>query len=526
MYKVAIVDDDRIIRQGLTSVIPWMEHGFELVGVGADGEQGLEIIKEHDPHIVISDIQMPFMDGLEMTKAIKEFNPKTKVILLTGYDDFKYAHEAIKLKAYDYLLKPVETNELIEKLKQASLELEVELQKENQISDSQYYIQQQFLKRLSLNVFNNEEIAREFNKLGIKPRCTHLAALYVKMDQIDFIPQIGIETVKERIMVHCSKILDLLKLQGCVVNAESEHFAIFLFGSDLSEEDFASDISTVTREFLSTVQKEFHTTITITSGRIYDEMADIIYSYQEALKAMEFRHIVGINQVFSIEVIEALQKEEVADSLKIEEDLFRYISFGLPEKVTDLLENVKNDLSTNKRVTLQEIVLFAVRVISLIFYESSKIAKKWDDTRFENVEKKVVTLQTIDEIFSEIRIISVDLAEFVKQLNRNQKHTLVDKAIDFIHENYHISNLSLQTVSEKVHVSSAYLSNLFKVEKGFNFGDVLLETRMKKAMELFQKTDLKTYEVAEKVGYSNPQYFSSSFKKYTGYSPIEFKRLK
>ncbi|KQL41787.1 hypothetical protein AN960_00500 [Bacillus sp. FJAT-25509] len=526
MYKVAIVDDDRIIRKGLSSIIPWMEHGFELVGVGADGEQGLEIIKEHDPHIVISDIQMPFMDGLEMTKAIKEYNPKTKVILLTGYEDFKYAHEAIKLKAYDYLLKPVETSELIEKLKQASFELGLELQKENQINESQFYIQQQFLKRLSLNEFINEEIDKEFNKLGIKPRGTLLAALYVKMDQIEFGPQTEIEAVKKSIMMHCSKILDIFKLQGCVVNAESEHFAVFLFGSDLSEEDFTSAISSVTREFLSTVQKEFHTTITITSGRIYDELADINYSYREALKAMDFRHIVGINKAFSIEFIESVKHEEVADSLKIEEELFRYISFGLPEKVMELLENEKNELLSTKRVSLQEIVLFGVRVISLILHESSKIAKNWDVTRFKNIEKRVVKLQTIDEIFSEIRIISVDLAEFVKRLNGNQKHTLVDKAIDFILENYHVANLSLLSVAEKVHVSSAYLSNLFKVEKGFNFGDVLLETRMKKAMELFQKTDLKTYEVAEKVGYSNPQYFSSSFKKYTGYSPIEFKKLK
>ncbi|WP_026565422.1 response regulator transcription factor [Bacillus sp. UNC41MFS5] len=526
MYKVAIVDDDRIIRKGLSSVIPWTEHGFELVGVGADGEQGLEIIKEHNPHIVISDIQMPFMDGLEMTKEIKEHNPKTKVILLTGYEDFKYAHEAIKLKAYDYLLKPVETSDLIEKLKQASLEIDLELQKENQITESQYYIQQQFLKRLSLNDFTNEEIVKEFSKIDIEPKGTHTAVLYVKMDQTDFGGQADMETVKDGIMEHCRKNLELFKMEGCVVNAETEHFAVFLFGADLPAEDFTDAISNVIHEFLSTVQKEFHTTITITSGRSYHKLADVCCSYREAVKAMGFRHVVGINQAFSIEEIESSNREEVAEQLKIEEDLFRYISLGLPEKVTELLENVKNDLVTNKRVSLQEIVLFAVRIISLIFYESSKIAKNWDDTKFENVENRVVRLQTIDDILSEIKIIAVDLAGFVKQLNGNQKHTLVDKAIDFIRENYYVPNLSLQTVGEEVHVSPAYLSNLFKVEKGFNFGDFLLETRMKKAMELFQKIDLKTYEVAEMVGYSNPQYFSSSFKKYTGYSPVEFKKLK
>lgn len=522
MYKVAIVDDDRIIRKGLSSVIPWEEHGFELVGVGADGEQGLEIIKENDPHIVISDIQMPFMDGLEMTKAIKEHNPKTKVILLTGYEDFKYAHEAIKLKAYDYLLKPVETSELIEKLKQASLELELELQNEHHIHESQYFLQQQFLKRLSLNDWTNEEIAKELKKLGVDPKGTVINALYIKMDQTDVYPETTEDTIKINMIKHCTDLLNQFNLEGCVLNAEADHFAVLLFGSEI----LPCAISKLKRKLLSTVEKEFQTTITITSGRIYHERADVCRSYREAVKAMGFRHLVGINQAFTIEEIESSNREEVAEQLKVEEDLFRYITLGLPEQVTELLEKIKHDLLTNKSISLQEIVLFAVRVISLLFYESSKIAKNWDETRFDHVESRIVKLQTIDEIFFEIKIIAVDLAEFVKRLNGNQKHTLVDKAIDFIRDNYHVANLSLQTVAEEVHVSSAYLSNLFKVEKGFNFGDFLLETRMKKAMELFQQTDLKTYEVAERIGYSNPQYFSSSFKKYTGYSPAKFKKLK
>ncbi|WP_223588054.1 response regulator transcription factor [Neobacillus bataviensis] len=526
MYKVAIVDDDRIIRKGLSSVIPWTEYGFDLVGVGADGEQGLEIIKEHDPHIVISDIQMPFMNGLEMTKVIKEHNPKTRVIFLTGYENFKYAHEAIKLKAYDYLLKPVETSELIEKLKQAAIELELELRKENYITESQYYFQQQLLKRLSLNELTIDEIVKELSIVGMEPKETIVAVLYVKLDQTDFGSLHKMETVKDCIMEYCRNILDHYKIKGRVVNAETEHFAVFLFGSTLLAEDFTHSITSITSEFLSTVQENLHTTITITRGRINHELAHLSCAFREAVKAMEFRHMVGINRAYSIEEIETLECAEVAEHLKIEEDFFRYIFLGLPEKVTELLENAKNELLTNKKVSLQEMVLFAVRLIGLIFYESSKIAKNWDYTKFGNFESRLLKLQTIDEIFSEIKIIASDLADFAKRLNGNRKHTLVNKAIEFIRDNYHVANLSLQTVAEEVHVNAAYLSNLFKVEKGFNFGDFLLETRMEKAMELFQKTDLKTYEVAGRIGYSNPQYFSSSFKKYTGFSPIEFKKLK
>lgn len=368
MYKVVIVDDDRIIRKGLSSLIPWKEHGFELVGVAADGEKGLEIIEKENPQIVISDIQMPFMDGLEMTKEIKDFNPITKVILLTGYEDFKYAHEAIKLRAFDYLLKPVETSELVDKLKQASQEWEHDYQTEYRNKESQHVTQQQFLKGLSSN--SKIDVNRSFDK-----------------------------------------------------------------------------------------------------------------------------------------------------------DLVQFISLGLPEKVISHLEETKKRLDSMS-VSLQEIILLAIKGIHLIFHEAANFAKTWDAAKFNYLESRIMNRQTIDEVFKEVQTISLDLAVFVNKMNGNQKHSLVDKAIDFIRQNYYDTSLNLQRVADEVHVSSAYLSNLFKVEKGFNFGDVLLETRMKRAMELFRQTDLKSYEVAERIGYSNPQYFSISFKKYTGYSPAEFKKLK
>ncbi|WP_121611299.1 response regulator transcription factor [Mesobacillus foraminis] len=369
MYKVVIVDDDRIIRKGLATVVPWEKHGFQLVGEAADGEQGLELIERENPHIVVSDIKMPFLDGLEMAKEIRKKNNRTKIILLTGYEDFKYAHEAIKVRAFDYLLKPVETESLLEKVKQASREWEDEYLREKQISEGSQAIEKEFLKKLSNPLSGAIEVPR------------------------------------------------------------------------------------------------------------------------------------------------------------FEEECIPLIKLGLSEKVSGYLENTQNNLMS-KDISLEDVKLMAIGLMSLIIHESSKWAKTWDHSRFIDVQNEIMSMETITEIFETLEKMAVDLAAFVNGLNKNQKHSLVDKAIDYIKQNYHNEDLSLQTVAEKVHVSPAYLSNLFKVEKGFNFGEFLLETRMKAAMEIFRQRDFKTYEVAEQVGYANPQYFSSSFKKYTGYSPAEFKKLK
>ncbi|WP_462409493.1 response regulator transcription factor [Neobacillus sp. Marseille-QA0830] len=518
MHKVVIVDDDRIIRIGLSKVIPWAKHGFELAGMAADGVEGLDVIKKTDPQIVISDIRMPFMDGLEMTKAVKKFNSKAKIILLTGYQDFKYAHQAIQLKAFDFLLKPIETSELIEKLEQASMEIEQERQIECQIHESQKYRQQQFLKKLCFRPLHEQEMFQELSMIGIHPFGHLTAALSVTLNQTEVTP-----VLKNHILEDCREYIKTIPLEGYVLNGDAGNIAVFLFGTG-NKDVFTQSIANLPKNILNMIRNKYPTTVTITGGRVYQQVADIACSYIEALKAMNFRHIMGMNSVYNIEAIEACQGEERGFTTEIEQELLKYVTYGLPEKVTELLEETKRKINANKNLTLQAMVLQAIKIINLLGYESSKINKIWDEAKILEIENDLVQMQTIDEIFTLIERMALDATNRVKRINGGRKHSLVKQAIDFIHANYHRTDLNLQTVADEVHVSYAYLSNLFKVELGLNFGDILLEMRMNKAIELFQQSDLKTYEVAERTGYSNSHYFSSSFKKYTGFSPAEFKK--
>ncbi|MFF2449208.1 response regulator [Neobacillus sp. NPDC058068] len=384
MYKVAIVDDDRIIRKGLSSVIPWEEHGFQLVGDAADGEKGLELIEKEQPQIVVSDIKMPFMDGLEMARISRDKMPLIKFIFLTGYEDFQYAHEAIKIRAFDYLLKPVDSESLLQKIKEAAAAWEQEDQKEKRWNESSPFNQKKFLEKFAVTHFTNEELKKELSLFGIR-------------------------------------------LDG---------------------------------------------------------------------------------------------------STFLEGNLTKLIELGLASKVNDYLEEIKNQLVENSSVSLQEVQLLAIRMVGLIGAEAAKWLKESSKspTSSQN-HSEILEMKTISEIFEMVKKIAIEHAIYANKLNENKKISLVDKAIAFIESNYQLAEISLQKVAEEIHVNPAYLSNLFKVEKGFNFGDFLVETRMKAAMELIRQSDLKNYEVASKTGYSNPQYFSICFKKYTGYSPAQFKKL-
>src|SRR5690625_5095372 len=150
MYRIMIVEDDRLIRKSLMKA-PWEEHGFTVVGEASNGEDAIEIITKEQPHVVVSDIHMPFMSGLEMAKLIKKKSSHTKIIFLTGFEDFNYAQEAVKLQVFDYLLKPIEISELINKVKLAVEELEMDMQKEANYKASLPILQQNFF--LSLPIF-------------------------------------------------------------------------------------------------------------------------------------------------------------------------------------------------------------------------------------------------------------------------------------------------------------------------------------------------------------------------------------
>lgn len=385
MYKVVIVDDDRIIRKGLSSVIPWGAYGFRLAGEAADGETGVELIERENPHIVVSDIKMPFMDGLEMARICRKKHPKIKFIFLTGYEDFEYAREALKIRAFDYLLKPVDSESLLEKIKEAAAEWELNELKERRLYESSPFNQKKLLEKLAVTHFTNEELKKE---LG-------------------------------------------------------------LFGINLDRPEF------------------------------------------------------------------------------LDGNLTKLIELGLASTVNDFLEEINSQFAKNSNASFEDAQLLAIRMTGLIVNEAAKwlkgAGKKY--SIHSHYQEEILEMKTIPDIFERVKGIAVDLSVYANKLNEDKKTTLVDKAIDYIENHYQLPEISLQKVAEEVHVNPAYLSNLFKVEKGFNFGDFLVETRMRAAMELIRQSDLKTYEVATKIGYSNPQYFSICFKKYTGYSPAQFKKL-
>ncbi|HZH58459.1 MAG TPA: response regulator, partial [Metabacillus sp.] len=288
MYKLIVVEDDRIIRRGICQSTLWEEHGFIVAGEAGDGEIALDLIKKEQPQVVISDINMPFMNGLEMGKKIREISPETRIIFLTGYEEFKYAHEAIKLKAFDYLLKPVDSEQLLNKVKEAAEDWEQETKKELRIIESLPYLQRKFFQKLMKEGDQRIDVEKELVELGVELEGPAFAAVLV------YSP-IGLH---DECTIKMTEVASTLFSRGnfMVMNIDPNKYAILLSLED--ENDVRK--GKLAQELFDSYRDLEHS-ITITLGRTYPNLFELGKSLLESHLAMDLRHIMGIGRVFSFE---------------------------------------------------------------------------------------------------------------------------------------------------------------------------------------------------------------------------------
>lgn len=526
MHKIMIVDDDRIIRQGLVKTIPWLEHGFEVVGEAGDGEQALKIIQSKQPQIVVSDIRMPFMDGLELARQTKEYNSAIKFIFLTGFEDFSYAKAAIDLKAIDYLLKPVERDVLLEKVKQAAAVYDKEQGNAIQLKEAKPYLRTKLFRKILAGQENDDVYVREGAHLGLDLDYAYSVCMLMRIDDYDkeeIHPKAGHDNLKQELVNTINAIIADNGTIGATVILEHDAMAMFLLGDD--EASLGKQALVIAQNVCEQVRSFLQTTLTIGLGTVQTGLKGMAASFDDANAVLAFRHVIGKNTVITINDIDALVNEVQQNTVQSEEDLVEKVRLGLVDDALQLLSGLESCLCSS-RLTLEEIRMRAVDMLLGLFKGAAKWAPEWckqhkiKKTQYYNA---INNMQTVTEIMELMRSLVDSLAQFMTEENSNQRSDVIDEVTAYIEEHYAEHGLSLQDIGQYVHMNPIYLSVLFKKKKKITFTGFLLQIRMTKAMEMLRATDLKTYEVAEKTGYSSPEYFGACFKKYTGSSPLEFR---
>jgi two-component system response regulator YesN len=525
MIGLLIVDDEQTIRQGLKDYVPWHEMGINILGTAEDGIDALEKIKELKPDIVMADIRMPRMDGLQLAQRLKNIAPEIKIIFLTGYDDFSYAKQAVTLNVEDYVLKPVSRSDLIECIQRVKNKLLDEEKERREREALKRHIAESlpFLKTWFFNaVEQKDDIWQRLSTINIDLEKGAFMAMVVTIDDINSQDADSDYYALFKLYNSITLILDETEDTKSVAFFENRTFTIILsFPCNIAQNIIGDIVLNVAYKIKDLLDYALDGSYTIGVGQSVNDIKYIEGSHKGALEACEHRFYMGERQIIYISDVEPAVREQ-RYKMPNGEEFMTIVKIGNEQKAKAFLRDMFEDMREQrenidivKRACL-ELIVYTSRAMYEIGERPEVLFSKTDP--WYEINRRFTIDQLYDFMANVIDVVMGHLS--IQRKSRNQK--IVDEVKSIIATQY-AKDISLETVAEKVYISPCYLSSIFSQEAGITFKEYLIKVRIDKAKELLKESSVKIYEVAESVGYNDSHYFSQLFKKYTGFTPAQYR---
>lgn len=542
MYKVMVVEDEKLIRRGIIQGIKWNELGFEVIAEAKNGVEALEKLKEENIDVVITDIKMPIMDGIELSKKIREEYNNIEIVILSGFSEFDYAREAIRFNAYEYLLKPTKKAKLIEIFERIKIKLDQE--KENK------------KKLIANNVILNEgyeNLRKEFilgildgNRQVLNDIKSSMDKLELDIDGELFVSaviDINITDAKERIecawgndsraitYVYKNVVDEVLKNVEnsiSVIRSINEIDIIFYFSDKKHQNEYIIKIlEEINDKLKSIVFKDSNVKVVIGVGLSYSSILQVSKSYKQAKKAIEEIFFDGNKciKIFNNSQFE-FEQQWIKNFTKDAYLISNTIINGDKEELEKLINKIFNKFIENK-ITPKRIKEYCYILQFTLISNSYGLIDKNETlkihSQFDYVIKKSDSLKELREEIIKLSIVTSD--EFIKLNNKliSDEEIIINKSKKYIKSNYS-KKITLDSISEEVHLSPSYFSVLFKKITGETYIDYLQKVRMRAAKKMLEDSTKKVYEIAFDIGYSDYKYFASKFKKIVGATPKEYRQ--
>lgn len=535
MYKVIIVDDEIIARMGIKSLISWHEHGLELIGEYENGKKAYEMAKELLPDIIITDVKMPVMNGIELVKALKAEGMNFRFIMLSAYDDFEFVKEAMKLGADDYILKlQVQSEELVKVLDNVCKEIEQErieknrsINVEKQFHENKPVLREKFLKDLiSGNVFNEREIEKSFKIHNITLPHNDLICLEVRIENIEIYNNY---TNDDIYMLNSSviNIIEEIVLNygiGYACCSEPHLYTVICsIGIDDSASSIYNSIYQLAKDMKEFLKHSMNLTVSIGISDIHLNYIEIKHAYKEAWEAIGDSFTYPAGSIIMYNEIKGPNSNNAGIPLEeelngLENSLQAYNLCGIQKAFDRLTQRIIESNSVSKKYIngVCHILIFVVNV----FIKNNNLIPEEIWGKDQNSYNQVGYLKNLDDFIGWIKKINNNIITIINQ--EKGSNVIILKAKQFIYNNF-CENISLEVVSQHLDLSSSYFSSLFSKATGENFIDYVTNLRINLAKELLLSAKYKVYEISEMVGYDNSHYFSRIFKKVVGVSPLDFK---
>lgn len=535
MLKVFIVEDESIVREGLRDNIPWQQWGYSFVGEASDGEMALPLIQKTQPDVLFTDIKMPFMDGLSLSRIVHQEFPDMKIIIISGYDDFEYARQAIAVGVEQYLLKPITRASLQKVL--AELKAKIEVEREQKNYQEKYQNETRAYEQFSrtnffVKVFEGrmpvQDIYEEAAKLSLRINAPCYNLLMFSLTEKRVGESGGFESE-----AFARKREELLRYfvrypEHLVFRWNVNTYGVLIKGSPEQMRELTDRCLENVERICKPAEEDFDWYAA--AGEPVERLSLLTECYGKVNHLFAYRFLMPAVHIFTKEVTNSYMPPGGSgiigdiDSSKVDPELIKdFLRRGSRDEVGEFVDSWLYSLQEALKSRLfQNYLVFHVHFVSMSYvesigYDKNRLLELLGEERIQEVHL------SLEELSPYIRSIFEKTMELRDQESDNRSQKVLKKALEYIEENYTQETLSLNTVAGEVNVSANYFSAIFSQAMEVTFVEYVTQKRMERAKKLLRQTEKHSGDIALEVGYKDPHYFSFVFKKTQGCSPREYR---
>lgn len=534
MYSLLVVDDEKIIRTGIINEIKTSFSLIDDIWEAEDGDQALEIVAKERPDIIITDINMPKLNGLDFIKSAKDINEYSRIIIISGYDEFEYAQKALKLGVEEYILKPIDKQQLKEIIIKSIEAIEKQNRFFYDIERLKFIVQEslpaareRFFNNLVSGVLEREDVIGKVDYLNIDISGSSYCAGILKFS-IE-----GREVNKEDLL--------LGTLNGIKAEVFGEDITAYFFFVNIDEIGmiFAAKYAEISKTFLAIntglgrmiylLKKQFNLNLKVALGGCYVEVDNIAKSYKEAGQAIGYSLLNNNHNIINYADICDKETFNFKRPTEIESSIILNTKSCNASKVTICIDELFRYYETQKNISASAI---KKQVFELIINLSKEVENMVENINgnTENIEiktyERILKADRLEQLLDSVKATAADCIDKINKTYHNKNISIIKKVIGLVTSGYNDSEFSLEDVAGKLYISPNYLRQLFKQQTGKSFVEYLTILRMEKAASFLEDKLLKVQEVAEKVGFNDYRYFAACFKKHFKMTPSEYREAK
>ena len=530
MYRVLLVDDEALTREAISENIRWQELGFELIASCENGRQAMEVIRQNTPDLVLTDICMPYVDGIELARYIYENCPDTRTVIISGYDEFEYAKQAVRYQVMEYILKPITPTELTDVLLKAKEKLDETRSRTRTLKklkgayqSNRPFLRGRFLNSLLRGDERPENLEEKMKDLDISlPGSFYNTVILDGDDLTPFVSRYpGIRDELAYFSI-CNITQELIEQKGLgvVFQNMNERTVIIFCGS--TREELEKRIDEGVGQVRCTIKELLQIETSAGVGEPVSELGKLYQSFEKARAALELKWLLGGSQVLRSSLLNARQSTPV----DVQHWIGRVLSSvkaGSEEEIETEVRSFAQELrevriNRNRAIIyMQNLLLGVINGADLDEEQENEIVKEEKE-----LMNRLYTYERLRDMATDIIAICQSISRLLNEQKDSYGKKQAVRAQEYIEQNYMNSDVNLNSVCSYLAMSTSYFSTLFKQYTGETFIEALTRKRMEKAKYLLEHTSKRAYEVAEEVGFADPHYFSVAFKKATGKTPTEY----